>query len=123
MFVIPNDPISFRTCIVLQYNYRIIMKDVRFEWDRKKDLANFRNHGVEFEEAKTVFYDERAIEFYDEDHSSKEGRYLIIGLSLKVRILLVSYTFRERSDEDLIRIISSRKATKSEQKVYFERSI
>lgn len=99
------------------------MKDVRFEWDRKKDLANFRNHGVEFEEAKTVFYDERAIEFYDEDHSSKECRYLMIGLSLKVRILLVSYTFRERSDEDLIRIISSRKATKSEQKVYFERSI
>ncbi len=66
------------------------MKDVRFEWNRKKDLANFRNHGVEFEEAKTVVYDERAIEFYD---------------------------------EAFIRIISSRKATKSEQQVYFERSI
>lgn len=123
MHLIPNDPKSFRTCITLQYNYKIIMKDVRFEWDRKKELANFRNHGVEFEEAKTVFYDERAIEFYDEDHSSKEVRFLMIGLSLKFRILLVSYTFREISDEDLIRIISSRKATKNEQKVYFERSI
>jgi uncharacterized DUF497 family protein len=99
------------------------MKDVRFEWDRKKDLANFRNHGVEFDEAKTVFYDEHAIEFYDKDHSLKEARFLMIGLSSKFRILLVSYTVREGIDEDLIRIISSRKATKSEQKVYFERSI
>lgn len=99
------------------------MKHVRFEWDKKKDLANFRNHGVEFEEAKTVFYDEYAIEFYDPDHSLKEVRFLMIGLSLKFRILLVSYTIRERSDEDFIRIISSRKATKIEEKVYFERSI
>ncbi len=99
------------------------MKDVRFEWNRKKDLANFRNHGVEFDEAKTVFCDEHAIEFYDEDHSLKEDRFLMIGLSSKFRILLVSYTVREGIDEAFIRIISSRKATKSEQQVYFERSI
>ena len=99
------------------------MIDVRFEWDRKKELTNFRNHGVEFEEAKTVFYDERAIEFYDENHFSKEVRYLMIGLSSKFRILIVSYTIRKGSDEDLIRIISSRKATQNEQKVYFEKSI
>ncbi len=99
------------------------MKEVRFEWNRKKDLANFRNHGVTFNEAKTVFYDENAIEFYDEDHSLKEVRFLMIGLSSKLRVLLVGYTAREGKEEDFIRIISSRKVTKSEQKVYFERII
>lgn len=97
------------------------MKEVRFEWNRKKDLANFRNHGVAFNEAKTVFYDEHAIEFYDRDHSLKEVRFLMIGLSSKLRVLLVSYTVREGNEEEFIRIISSRKATKSEQKVYLER--
>ncbi|MGD8534974.1 MAG: BrnT family toxin [Candidatus Aminicenantes bacterium] len=99
------------------------MKKVRFEWDIKKDLSNFRNHGVAFDEAKTVFYDEDAIEFYDEDHSLKEDRFLMIGLSSKLRILLVSYAVMEGKDEDVIRMISSRKATKNEQKVYFERLI
>ncbi len=99
------------------------MNKVRFEWDRKKDLANFRNHGVPFDEAKTVFYDENAIEFYDENHSLKEIRFLMAGLSSRLRILLVSYTVRERKNEDVIRIISSRKATKNEQKIYFERLI
>ncbi len=99
------------------------MKKVRFEWDRKKDLANFRNHGIPFKEAETVFYDENAIEFYDEDHSLKEIRFLMVGLSSRLRILLVSYTVMERKDDDVIRIISSRKATKNEQKIYFERLI
>lgn len=97
------------------------MKKVRFEWDRKKDIANFRNYGIAFEEAKTVFYDENAIEFYDQDHSLRENRYLMIGLSSKLRILLVSYTVSEGKDEDVIRIITSRKATRNEQKIYFER--
>jgi len=99
------------------------MKKVRFEWDEEKDLANLRNHGVAFDEARTVFYDENAIEFYDEDHSWKEVRFLMIGLSSRLRILLVSYTVMEGKNEDIIRIISSRKATKSEQKIYFERLI
>ncbi len=99
------------------------MKKVRFEWNRKKDIANFRNHGVSFGEAKTVFFDENAIEFYDYDHSFKENRYLMIGLSSKLRLLLVSYTMSEGKDEDIIRIISSRKPTKNEQKIYFERFI
>ncbi len=99
------------------------MKKVRFEWDEKKDLSNFRNHGVAFDEAKTVFYDENAIEFYDEDHSVKEVRFLMIGLSSKLRILLVSYTVREGKDEDVIRIISSRKPIKNEQKIYIEKLI
>ena len=99
------------------------MKKVRFEWEKRKDLSNFRNHGVVFDEAKTVFYDENAIEFYDEDHSLKEVRFLMIGLSSKLRILLVSYAVMEGKNEDIIRIISSRKATKNEQKIYFERLI
>jgi uncharacterized DUF497 family protein len=97
------------------------MTKIRFEWNRKKGFSNFRNHGVSFEEAKSIFYDENAIEFYDEEHSLKESRFLMIGLSLKLRILLVSYTVREEKDEDIIRIISSRKATKNEQRIYFER--
>jgi len=97
------------------------MKNVSFEWNRKKDISNFRNHDVAFDEAKTVFYDENAIEFYDQNHSLREERFLMIGLSSKLRILLVSYTVSEGKDEDIIRIISSRKPTKNEQKIYFER--
>jgi len=99
------------------------MKKVRFEWDRKKDIANFRNHGIAFDEAKTVFYDENAIEFYDQDHSLREDRYLMIGLSSKLRILPVSYTVSGGKDEDVIRIITSRKPTRNEQEIYFERLI
>ena len=98
------------------------MKKVCFDWDEKKDLANLRNHGVPFDESRTVFYDDNAIEFFDQDHSRKEDRFLMIGLSTKLRILIVNYTVREEQDEDIIRIISSRKATKSEQMVYFARS-
>jgi len=97
------------------------MIKVCFEWNRNKEKANTRNHGVSFNEAKTVFYDENAIEFFDEDHSLAENRYLMIGLSSKLRLLLVNYTVREEKDEDVIRIISSRKPTKKEQMVYFER--
>jgi len=99
------------------------MKKLRFEWSPYKAKANIRSHGVSFEEAKTVFYDENAIEFYDQDHSFKENRYLMIGLSSKIRLLLVSYTVCEEKDEDIIRIISSRKPTKKEQKTYFEKLI
>ena len=97
------------------------MKKVRFEWNRCKDKANFSNHGVSFDEAKTVFYDEYAIEFYDHNHSLAEDRYLMIGLSSKLRLLLVIYTVRVGQDEDIIRIISSRNPTKNEQNIYFER--
>jgi len=97
------------------------MKKVSIECNRKKDISNFKNHGVSFDEAKTVFYDENAIEFYDQDHSLREDRFLMIGLSSKLRILLVSYTVSEGKDGDIIRIISSRKPTKNEQQIYFER--
>jgi hypothetical protein len=88
------------------------MKKVRFEWDEKKDSVNFRDHGVPFDEAKTVFYDENAIEFYDEDHSLEEIRFLMVGLSSRLRILLVSYTVMETKADDVIRIISSKKSDK-----------
>jgi uncharacterized DUF497 family protein len=97
-----------------------MIKKVHFEWDEKKDVDNIRNHGVTFSEAKTVFYDENALEFYDEDHSLEEIRYLMMGLSSNLRILLVSFTVMERKDEDVVRIISSRKATKNERKTYFK---
>ena len=97
------------------------MREIRFSWDRKKDSVNSRIHGVTFNEAKTVFYDENAIEFYDQDHSLREDRFLMIGLSSKLRVLLVSYTVSEEKDEDVIRVISARKPTKNERNIYFER--
>ena len=99
------------------------MAEVRFEWNTAKDKTNFRNHGVSFEEAKTVFYDENAIEFYDQNHSLEEDRHLMIGLSSKIRLLLVNYTVCKSKEEEIIRIISSRKPTKNEQVIYFERLI
>ncbi|MBM3296231.1 MAG: BrnT family toxin [Candidatus Aminicenantes bacterium] len=97
------------------------MKYIRFEWSPNKTKTNIRSHGVSFEEARTVFFDENAIEFHDHDHSFKENRYLMIGLSSKIRLLLVSYVAREEKDEEIIRIISSRIPTKKEQKIYFEK--
>jgi len=69
-----------------------------------------------FEEAQSVFFDENAIEFFDPDHSETENRFLLLGLSYRLRILLVCYCLRE--SENMIRIISARKATKKEQKEY-----
>ncbi|MGD9344663.1 MAG: BrnT family toxin [Candidatus Aminicenantes bacterium] len=97
------------------------MKNVRFDWNRNKNKTNFKNHGVPFDEAKTVFYDENALEFYDQDHSLGEDRYLMIGLSSRLRLLLVNYIICEEKDEAVIRIISSRKPTKKERMNYFER--
>jgi len=97
------------------------MKNIKFEWDKRKDRENQKKHGVPFSEAQTVFYDDRAIEFFDPDHSEDENRFLMIGLSAKVRILLVNYLYKEEKKEDIIRIFSARRATKNEQKVYIER--
>ena len=92
------------------------MTFLRFEWDEKKDRANQRKHGVSFGEARTVFYDEHAIEFPDPDHSSVEDRFLMLGLSHRLRVLLLCHCFRE--NESVIRIISARKATREERTVY-----
>jgi uncharacterized DUF497 family protein len=92
------------------------MNSISFSWDDLKNKANQAKHRVSFEEAQSVFFDEHAIEYYDPDHSNSEDRFLMLGLSYKVRVLVVSYTLRIDGDE--IRIISARKATKKEQKAY-----
>jgi len=95
------------------------MKKLIFEWDDTKNGTNQKKHGVSFEEAQTVFFDESAIQFDDPDHSIDEERFLLLGFSQKLKVLVVCHCYR--SDESIIRIISARKATQKEQKVYFRR--
>jgi hypothetical protein len=92
------------------------MKSLKFAWDAKKAKANLDKHGVSFEEARSVFYDEHAIEFYDDEHSVWEDRFLLLGLSFQLRLLLVCHCYREA--EGVIRIVSARKATATESKHY-----
>ncbi|MDR1728768.1 MAG: BrnT family toxin [Acidobacteriota bacterium] len=89
---------------------------LHFEWDKRKSVANKRKHGVSFEEARSVFYDDDAVEFYDDEHSEWEHRFLLLGISSMLRVLLVCYC--ERDAGDVIRIISARKATANERKNY-----
>lgn len=100
----------------MQYNYIVIMKNIFFEWNDKKAKSNLKKHGVSFEEARSVFFDDLAIQFWDDNNSENEDRFLMLGLSNKFRILLVVHCFRE--SESTIRIISARKATKNEMKEY-----
>lgn len=92
------------------------MSLLRFEWDSKKAVINFRRHGVSFEEVETVFLDDEAVLVPDEEHSSDENRFLILGLSYHLRMLVVCHCYRESND--VIRIISARKANKSERMQY-----
>ncbi len=87
-----------------------------FEWDEKKNRINQSKHKVSFEEAQTVFYDDRAVIINDPDHSLEEERFLILGMSLRANLLIVCHCCR--SEEDIIRIISARKATKTESSYY-----
>ena len=89
---------------------------IRFEWDAVKARANVRKHGISFEEAQTVFYDEFAIQFFDDDHASHEERFLLLGLSSGARLLIVCHC--ERETGNVVRIISARKATKRESAFY-----
>ena len=92
------------------------MNSISFSWDDQKNIANQKKHRISFEEAQTVFFDEYAIEYYDPDHSELEDRFLLLGHSYRIRVLVVSYTLRNDGKE--IRIISARKATKKERKEY-----
>jgi uncharacterized DUF497 family protein len=94
------------------------MSALRFEWDERKAAANQHRHGVSFEEARTVFFDERARLIDDPDHSKDEERFILLGLSSTLRLLLVCHCYR--SDDDVIRIISARKATPREAKSYLK---
>lgn len=90
---------------------------IEFEWDQSKAKSNLKKHGITFEEAKSVFFDEYAIQFYDDSHSQlEEDRFLLLGVSNNSNLLLVCHC--ERSDGEIIRIISARKATASERKFY-----
>ena len=92
------------------------MEDLRYEWDERKNRANQRKHGVAFEEARTAFLDENARRVSDPDHSIGEDRYILVGLSIRLRLLVVGHCFRE--SERVIRIFSARKADPSERRDY-----
>ncbi|MBM4043243.1 MAG: BrnT family toxin [Planctomycetes bacterium] len=93
--------------------------DLIFEWDPWKNVANRRKHGVSFEEAVNVFRDREAMAYFDEAHSESEDRFAIVGVSRRLRTLVVSYCHREKGA--VIRILSARKATRKEQAEYVER--
>ncbi len=93
------------------------MNQLEFEWDKKKDKINATKHGVSFDEARTVFFDEQAIQFYDPEHSDEEDRFILLGTSFKLKTLVVCHCFRK--DETKIRIISARKADTEEEQVYW----
>ena len=95
------------------------MADLRFEWDRKKSASNARKHGVSFEEAQTAFSDDHALLIADPDHSEDEARFVLLGLSSSLRMLVVCHCYRLSGD--VIRIISARKATRAERREYDER--
>ena len=92
---------------------------ISFDWDDNKNKINISKHHVSFEEASTVFYDENALVRDDPDHSEAEDRFLILGFSASANMLIVSHCYRE--DDNIIRIISARRATKNETKQYNDR--
>jgi uncharacterized DUF497 family protein len=92
------------------------MDGIRFEWDPKKNRINKARHGVSFEEAKTAFFDEHARIIADPEHSDDEERLILLGLSVKLRVLVVCHCYRE--SDHVIRIISARKADPSERSDY-----
>ena len=87
-----------------------------FEWNEAKSRANLKKHGVSFEEAQSVFFDEYAVQFYDDEHSSEEDRFVMLGMSNLSRVLVVCHC--EWASGEVIRIISARKATKKERGFY-----
>jgi len=95
------------------------MGHISFAWDKEKNIANKKKHGISFEEAQSVFVDENALMIHDPDHSCDEDRFILLGLSASIRLMVVCHCYRE--DDDIIRIISARKATRIEQKRYWKR--
>lgn len=96
------------------------MSELRFEWDPRKSRSNRQKHGVSFEEAQTVFFDEDALLIDDPDHSEDEARFVLLGFSSKLRTLAVCHCYRK--SDNVIRIISARKADRSERALYAERN-
>ncbi len=97
--------------------YNVHMNELRFIWDEKKNRVNRRKHGVSFQEAQTAFYDENAKVYPDPDHSGDEARFILLGISFRLRILVVCHCYRE--NESVIHIISARKADENEERDYW----
>jgi len=95
------------------------MTTLNFEWDVKKAKSNIKKHGVSFDEAKTVFFDDQARLIADPDHSENEDRFILLGYSSTLRLLVVCHCYR--SSESIIRIISARQANKQETSSYLKR--
>ena len=89
---------------------------IKFDWHPSKSTANLKKHQVSFEEAQSVFYDDFAVQFFDNEHSEEEERFLLLGMSVHSKLLLVCHC--ERQGGDVIRIISARKATRRESAFY-----
>lgn len=94
------------------------MDELIFEWDENKNTINRKKHNISFEEAQTVFYDDCALVIDDPEHSQTEERFIILGFSQKANLLVVCHCYR--ASETVIRIISARKASKTESKYYYE---
>jgi uncharacterized DUF497 family protein len=94
------------------------MTAIEFAWDEQKRQRNRKKHGVDFEEAQSVFYDERARLIDDPDHSEHEERSILLGMSYRFRLLAVCHALYE--EENIIRIISAREATSHERRQYME---
>jgi uncharacterized DUF497 family protein len=95
------------------------MADLHFEWDTRKSVINEKKHGVSFVEAQSVFYDDDALLIVDQLHSAQEERFLLLGLSSRLREIVVAHCYRESGGT--IRIISARKATRTERQQYLLR--
>jgi len=93
-----------------------MMDEIAFLWDEKKNKANQKKHGVSFEEAKTAFSDEYGRLIHDPEHSDDEERFILLGVSQSIRVLVVCHCYKDQ--DNIIRIISARKADQSEIKQY-----
>lgn len=96
------------------------MDELRFEWDPQKAARNRAKHGITFEEAVTVFSDEAGLLLEDPDHSLGEERFILLGLSVRLRVLVVVHSYR--ANDAVIRLISARKASRLEQQIYIARN-
>src|SRR5262245_35983551 len=106
-------------CAYIRRKYNVGVSDLRFEWDERKNKSNRRKHGVSFEEAQTAFSDERGVVIDDPEHSDDEDRFVLLGMSAALRVLVVCHCCR--AGGDVIRIISARRADRSEQSDYRDR--
>lgn len=100
------------------YVHCMYNQDMKFEWDEQKAKINVLKHHISFEEAATVFYDPMAKITYDPDHSNIENRFILVGHSQKSRLLVVIHLVKD--EQNIIRIISARKATKKEKREFEE---